>query len=215
MSEIATREPTMGMMLATFAAIFDDLPPRPATILHYAVEHPQTQRWERGDGPPICHADAEHGEMRVKRSGGRRVVEWWTCANRECGAVRSLCSIRTHGEVLALSNDAADSYCPDCHKAHYDAYTLRATPGRRLVAAEAYRRGGSCQFEMKFRTEIWRCPDRFEHGRLHWHHRDPREKVAGIAALSVGANLRVLADELAKCDLLCRCHHRIAQRETR
>ncbi len=211
MNRQAAKRVGMAEMLGFMETTFADLPPRPKRIEHYAVEQPTSPRWARGDEPPTCHADAEHGPMNL-RSWGR--AEWWICSNwRECGAVRSLCDIRTHGEVLELSGGSVmgRSYCPDCHEIHYGSYTVRATPGRRLVAAEAYRRGGTCQFELYGQ----RCQDRFEHGRLQWHHRDPAEKLAGIAALAVGSNLDALIAELAKCDLLCRSHHRLAQRDLR
>lgn len=175
-------------------------------IEHYAVEHPENPRWNPGAEPPICHADPEHGAMRL-HSG--IATKWWECSRRrDCGAIRRLCDIATHGEILHVSDALNDFLCAECRDAHAAAHSMRSTPGRRRVAVEAAHRGGTCEFTFG----DTRCASRFEYGRLQWHHRDPTEKIAAIATLATGSSLAVLVAELEKCDLLCRFHHRLTER---
>jgi hypothetical protein len=125
-----------------------------------------------------------------------------------------MCHVPGHGPIINRSDAMGDSYCPDCQVRHARVYgSSRATPGRRIVAAEAIARGGVCQFILVFSGDlVTRCQSRFHDGRLEWHHRDPQAKIATISALADGPNRAVLLTELAKCDLLCRAHHRIVQK---
>jgi len=75
---------------------------------------------------------------------------------------------------------------------------------RAFIAAEAQRRGGLC--------EAPGCNAHFEDGVLQWHHRDPSTRSFSIGNSSL-ASLKKIVAELAKCDLLCRGHHLIAEGE--
>ena len=44
---------------------------------------------------------------------------------------------------------------------------------------------------------------------LHFHHRDPRTKVAAVSSVIRQSNSRIMS-EMARCDVLCRSCHRKA-----
>lgn len=122
------------------------------------------------------------------------------------------CRIRGHGELVERSTAMGDYYCRSCRHRHALAYIFSPTPGRRLVEQEAARRGDTCEFTLAVGDAELRCASRFEDGSLQWHHLDRATKVATISSLATGSPLDVLEAELAKCQLLCRWHHRIVQR---
>jgi len=62
--------------------------------------------------------------------------------------------------------------------------------------------------EYKTQRGCDRCGYRICGAALHFHHRDPEEKLNGVAVLlSKNAPMQKVFDEIAKCDLLCaNCH---------
>lgn len=182
-------------------------------------------RWVTGSDPPICPRDLSHGAMYWKNGIARRfndgtffygrhlAVPHWACEVQDapgelpCHGARWLCSRAGHGEIVVRDREAmGDRFCPECQELHFKRYVVNPTPARRLICAEAERRGGTCEFTL-FDGQR-RCLSRFEDGGLEWHHLNPEEKVGSIATLAKGASPAVLEMELAKCQLLCRWHHR-------
>jgi hypothetical protein len=99
---------------------------------------------------------------------------------------------RTHGIVEFLRYSPTDSY--RCRQCRYAAVTNRRRRVKEILVKES---GGKCQ----------RCGyDRFA-GALQFHHRDPAQKVFGLALNGSARSLSRARDEVAKCDLLCaNCH---------
>jgi len=78
-------------------------------------------------------------------------------------------------------------------EAHHERTQRQKEARRQQVAAERERRGDACQ-------------DCGHEADLEWHHRDPSTKLFKIAA-ATWYGLGLIAEELAKCDLLCpNCH---------
>lgn len=95
-------------------------------------------------------------------------------------------------------------WCRSCQKEHYEQnkdrhlMNVRDSKRRRREWLRSLKRGRPCA----------RCNHTGPPGAMHWHHRDPRQKLFSISAAHYNgfSRARVLA-EIAKCDLLCAdCH---------
>jgi 5-methylcytosine-specific restriction endonuclease McrA len=85
-------------------------------------------------------------------------------------------------------------------------------PNKRRISqrkdrVKRYRRIQYMIRRIKEETPCEHCGVRFKPKLMHFHHRNPEEKLFRVAnAKSVGS-FRALAREVAKCDLLCEhCH---------
>lgn len=115
---------------------------------------------------------------------------------RDCRRVLPTSEFYGRGEALY-------SYCKSCARHHREASVARhgnkSTKSKSNAAVDAFLK------EQKAAPCV-DCGSRFPPVVMHFHHRDPTEKLASVNELRRGDFERV-REEVAKCDLLCaNCH---------
>lgn len=113
--------------------------------------------------------------------------------------------VRADFYVSRGRGDGLHPWCKPCQRAgvarSVERHGRKTTPGKKRAAARAYVHALKA-------APCMDCGGTWPPKVMHFHHRDPAEKTASLAALvSRGAPREEIDAEVAKCDLLCaNCH---------